>query len=210
MIQKISYRIRLALLLTILVLTGACKQKYADSPPEDYERLFPFKGIDKPRVDDVIVPKPCNPKEELALSIYDPEAELPSKGRLYNVQITYSFRETESDGSLTGSPVSRLVVRYLDELGDYRIAASSSSTSPLDVLMDNGQEYTVSYQARSGQLLYIAVDGLAPRGASVKVSATARSVDGLITVPALGTHQFQNNEGIHLLPYPYCAYLTLP
>lgn len=198
------------LLIALLSLSTACERQYDDSPEEDYAKLFPFTGIDKPQVDDALVLKQCNPKEELALSIYDPESDKPESGREYEVTIQYSYRETQTDGSLTEYPSSRFVVRFLDEAGNYVLAGSSSNTSDLDALMTNGTEYSVTYKARSGQLLYIAADGVAPRGASIKVSASARSVDGLITIPALGTHQFQNNEGPNPLPYPYCEYLILP
>lgn len=202
---------RLIIVLSLVALASSCKHKYNDSPEEDYAKLFPFKGIDKPLVEDALVLKQCNPKELLPLSTYDPEGEKPSRGREYELTISYSYRETASDGSLVAHPSSRLLVRYLDDQGNYVLAGSSrAAADDLDVVMDNGKEYSVSYKARSGQLLYIATDGLAPRGASIKVSATARSVDGLITIPSLGTHQFQNNEGIHLLPYPYCEYLILP
>lgn len=203
------YRYIIAILACLMINTS-CKRHYHDSPEEDYAKLFPFKGIDKPLVDDAIVLKQCNPKEELSLSIYDPESDKAQTGREYEVTINYSFRETASNGSLVMQPSSRLLVRFLDEDGNYFLAGTSSSNSDLNALMENGKEYSHSYKAYSGQLLYIATDGLAPRGTSIKVSATARSVDGIITIPTLGTHQYQNNEGIHLLPYPYCEYLILP
>lgn len=197
-------------ILVLLSLGYGCQDKYNDSPEEDYAKLFPFKGIEKPEVDDALILKQCNPREELALSIYDPEADRPATGREYEVTINYSYRETATDGRLVESPSSRLLVRYLDEDGQYVLVGSSTLNEELKEVMENGREYSVTYKARSGQLLYIATDGLAPRGASIKVSATARSLDGLITIPPLGTHQFQNNEGIHLLPYPYCEYMLLP
>lgn len=200
----------LIIVLSLIAFASSCKHKYNDSPEEDYAKLFPFKGIDKPLVDDALVLKQCNPKEILPLSTYDPEDEKPTRGREYELTISYSYRETASDGSLVAYPSSRLVVRYLDKDGNYVLAGSSSATEGVDLVMENGEEYSVSYRACSGQLLYIATDGLAPRGTSIKVSATAKSVDGLITIPSLGTHQFQNNEGTHLLPYPYCEYLILP
>lgn len=203
------YIIILGILMCSLATTS-CERTYHDSPDEDYSKLFPFGGISKPEVDDAIVLKQCDPKAELALSIYDPEADKPAKGREYNVTIQYSFRETTSDGALDSDVSSRFVVRYLDANGKYFLAGSHPGEDGLNEVMENGQEYTVTYRARSGSLLYIAADGVAPRGSSIKVSASATSVDGLIVVPTLGTHQFQNNEGPNPIQYPYCEYIILP
>ncbi len=200
-----------ALGLVLLTLAMAsCERTYHDSPDEDYSKLFPFGGIAKPEVDDAIILKQCDPKAELALGIYDPEGDRPAKGREYDVTIKYSFRETAGSGELVSDVSARFLVRYLDAQGKYVLAGSRAGEEGVDEVMENGKEYTVTYRARSGGLLYISADGVAPRGSSIKVSASATSVDGLIVVPALGTHQFQNNEGPNPIQYPYCEYIILP
>ncbi len=76
--------------------------------------------------------------------------------------------------------------------------------------MFNGEKLEISFNVHSGFPLYLSVSGEGPRSSNIRASITAVSTDGLIEIPSLQTEQYQNEEGINPLRYPYCEYLILP
>ena len=58
--------------------------------------------------------------------------------------------------------------------------------------------------------MYLCVNGVGPRGSSIKATISAVSEDGFTVVKPLTAHEFQNEEGIDKIKHPYCAYIILP
>lgn len=202
--------LRFFLLISLPLLLVACQRDEADAPPEDYQTLFPFKGIEKPETNDEIIVRRYTPLTDLPKRIYDPLATHSTVGaKLYDVTLRYGFKEVDGRGEIVAKPEARLKIRYLNEEGMYEMAASYDD-SDIDKVLENGKTYTFTYRSHSGMPVYLSTNGIAPRGTMVFISATAQSVDGLVTIPAFGTEQYQNDEGHHNLQHPYCEYIILP
>ena len=76
--------------------------------------------------------------------------------------------------------------------------------------MENGKEFTKTFEVNSGYPMYLLVNGGGERESRIKASISAISTDGLVNVPILSTEQYQNEEGPNPLPNPYCEYIILP
>lgn len=197
---------RIAYIWLFLVPLIGCSKHPADSPDEDYDKLFPFTGIEKPVSDGSLSTSVCNPERELADYAYSPE-NIEGESREYIVTVRYGFRETDYRGELSRDVSSRYIIRYIDANGKY-ISVGSGSSAP--IVMANGKEYSETMRVRSGYPLYLSLIGSAPRGSSVRASISAHSTDGFITAPTINIEQYQNDEGIHTLKHPFCEYIILP
>ena len=72
-----------------LLLLIACNSKEEDPTPEDYQKLFPFKGIEKPMINyEDLVHKQC----DIEHYVY-PTVEEPQEVRQYTVTLTYVSEE---------------------------------------------------------------------------------------------------------------------
>ncbi len=78
--------------LTALALVG-CKHTPIDYPVEDYDKLFPFRGVERPdgRYEDMTILS-GNPETTPSTFVY-PGVTLPGTPRTYRVTLTYSFSE---------------------------------------------------------------------------------------------------------------------
>lgn len=188
-----------------LLLCSGCGKSHQDAPEEDYSKLFPFGGIEKPEssYDDLVV-RPCDPNVALERYRY-PGVDITQNIRSYTVTLRCRF--TELDGG-EGDISSRYVVRYIAE--DKTLQEIRTSPHWDGKKMQNRVEYTVSLRAYSGYPMYLSVSGLGPRSSIIEASIEAVSNDGLTVVEPLRTHQAQKNEGIDALQEPFCSFVILP
>ena len=201
------YRLLFALCASLLLgFTLSCSKPEKELPDEDYEKLFPFGGIDKPRISyDEQNLLHCDPQLTKAQFRY-PGVEITENVREYTVTLTCSFDEASRGGDVT----SKFVVKYVGADKALHLVASHPNTPDADAQMTQGTPYTVTFKVSSGFPMYLAVDGRSHRGASVKARLSAQCTDGYTVVKTLETEQHQNAEGINPLPAPYCNYLILP
>ncbi len=202
------------LLILGLLLATSCNNVKEDDPiEEDYEALFPDKGIEKPETE----------RGDMTIHLGDPEmteenyvypgVEFPYEAEKYNVTLTCQFQERDQDNSLTSDEniSSRYEIRYINEKKELVTITTKKSEESKDAqVMKNGEELTVQFTVYSGYPLYLCVTGLGPRESNIKAKIKAVSADNLITPPELKTELFQNNEGIDKLEAPYCEYFILP
>lgn len=189
--------------LTLLSLT-ACSQHEPDEAPEDYKKLFPFTGISKPEISfEDMHRMPCDP--DMALTSYRyMGVDIQEDSREYIVTLKCSITDGEGEGK------PRYTLRYIDAYKQIAVASSDPKDDTASDLLSSDSELTKSFRVRSGYPLYLSVNGVAPRGSSIKASISARSVDGLLVVPTLHSEQSQNREGPNPLAQPYCEYIILP
>lgn len=202
-----KFCLRWWLALGILCTLSACnKQYYTDPTPEDYNKLFPFKGIDKPQswLEDMVV-QLCDPSVALEAYRYPGVEISPEAQREYDVVITCRY-----SAEVGGRDVPRFVVRYIDEHKAIREVGSAPSFEPQDHRLELGKEWQRRFKVRSGYPLYLSVNGVGPRHSSIKASIIATSADGTIVVGPLSSQQYQNSEGPNNVPNPYCEYIILP
>ena len=78
-----------------LLLLIACNSKEEDPTPEDYQKLFPFKGIEKPTINyEDLVHKQC----DIEHFVY-PSIDAPQEAREYTVTLTYQCQRGEGNVS---------------------------------------------------------------------------------------------------------------
>ena len=76
-----------------LLLLIACNSKEEDPTPEDYQKLFPFKGIEKPTINyEDLVHKQC----DIEHFVY-PSIDAPQEAREYTVTLTYQCQRGEGN-----------------------------------------------------------------------------------------------------------------
>ena len=91
----------------------SCTRTYDDAPREDYDRLFPFKGPERPRISyedqDVRLGDPDAPVSDF---VY-PGVNIDRDVRTYRVTLTCSFGEVDILGAAVADTdlQSRYVVR---------------------------------------------------------------------------------------------------
>lgn len=202
MIMKHHYRTLLLACLAASIFC-ACKDKVLDEPEEDYKRLFPFTGISKPdnSLEDMNR-MPCDPHQALSLYKY-PGIDVTEETLEYDVTLRCLYTQPE------GSTLARYNLRYIGA-DKALVELKSGSMVEHGEHLVAGKELVKTFRVRSGYPLYIAVNGVAPRGSRITASISARSVDGLVVVPSLSTDQSQNKEGPNPIPNPYCEYIILP
>ena len=193
-------KIKILAILSLFALS--CNPRHEDIAGEDYDKIFKFKGIDKPEIfyDDMTTRK-CDP--ELALEDYKyPGVEIADK-REYTITLKCKY-------NTIGSDTPQYEVRYIGEDKKIKTIGSDSNDADLSVHLENGQEKTITFKAYSGYPMYLSVNGVGPRNSSIEASISAVSSDGYITTPVLSTAQYQNAEGPNRIPNPYCNYIILP
>lgn len=193
-------KIKILAILSLFALS--CNPRHEDIAGEDYDKIFKFKGIDKPEISyDDMTTRKCDP--ELALEDYKyPGVEITDK-REYTITLKCKY-------STIGSDTPQYEVRYIGEDKKIKTISSDSNDTDLSVHLENGQEKVLTFKAYSGYPLYLSVNGLGPRNSSIEASISAVSSDGYITTPVLSTAQYQNAEGPNRIPNPYCNYIILP
>ncbi|MDO4780598.1 MAG: hypothetical protein Q3992_06190 [Bacteroides sp.] len=213
--------LKYAIFAFIFASFAACAETEKDLPSEDYDKLFPFGGIEKPESEKGnLNVKLCDP--DMALASYKYPGENPtadSENDVYRVTVTCSYKEYDSQGDLVYEPTSKYVVRYINqkkelvEVHSNKDSNESGQSLPgiaKKKYMNNGTDFKVTFTVRSGFPMYLSVNGVGPRNSSVKASIKAVTSDGLIEIPALETEQYQNSEGPNRVPYPYCEFIILP
>ncbi len=199
-------------ILLILPFMISCGTKDTDPIEEDYEKLFPFKEIEKPPVyyEDMTV-QLCDPR--MALDKYSyPGVEITDNPRQYTVTIECEFWEKNLDGSDAEQPESDFIVAYIDSDKQLKQITCknkyNSSTSAEQMTI--GKAFKKQIKVTSGYPMYLCVKGKGPRSSGIKAKIKASSEDKLVLVPELHTEQSQNEEGPNELKEPYCNYIILP
>lgn len=211
----------LSLCLLTLLLNGvaSCNEPFSDAPAEDYEKLFPFRGIDRPEADPgQIVERQGNPDLNRTTFVYQGDDNTVGDTE-YLVTLRYTL--------IDANPVdegSRYVIRFVDDNRRLVSITSNENTAFMDseeygalngapghgFSMRRNEEYTHTFKARSGFQLLLCVNGFGPRNTGVRASITATSLDGMVVPIRLSTEQYQNKEGHVALPNPFCKYIILP
>ena len=200
------------MLIGVLLLATSCTRGSEDYAEEDYGKLFPFKGIDKPKLsyEDQVI-QLGNPDAPVTDYVY-PGVEITDNVREYTVTLTCSYTEVDLLGQLVpdNDISSRYTVRYISPDKKLQVIASSRRDDTATTFLANGKEHKVSFTARSGYPMYICVNGVGPRGSSIRAAISAVSEDGLTIVKPLTVNQHQNEEGIDKIKSPFCGYIILP
>ena len=200
------------LLMGLTLLTMSCSRSSEEYVEEDYEKLFPFPGIEKPKVsyEDQIV-QLGDPDAPVSDYVY-PGVEITENVREYKVTLTCSFNEVDILGQLVGKDdiSSRYTVRYITPDKQLRVISSNIHEETANVFLTNSKEQTFTFTAKSGYPMYLCVNGVGPRGSSIKATISAISEDGFTIVKPLSVNEHQNEEGIDKIKAPFCGYIILP
>ncbi len=196
----------------LTLLTMSCSRSSEEYVEEDYEKLFPFPGIEKPKVsyEDQIV-QLGDPDAPVSDYVY-PGVEITENVREYKVTLTCSFNEVDILGQLVGKDdiSSRYTVRYITPDKQLRVISSNIHEETANVFLTNSKEQTITFTAKSGYPMYLCVNGVGPRGSSIKATISAISEDGFTIVKPLRVNEHQNEEGIDKIKAPFCGYIILP
>ncbi len=196
----------------LTLLTMSCSRSSEEYVEEDYEKLFPFPGIEKPKVsyEDQIV-QLGDPDAPVSDYVY-PGVEITENVREYKVTLTCSFNEVDILGQLVGKDdiSSRYTVRYITPDKQLRVISSNIHEETANVFLSNSKEQTITFTAKSGYPMYLCVNGVGPRGSSIKATISAISEDGFTIVKPLSVNEHQNEEGIDKIKAPFCGYIILP
>ena len=196
----------------LTLLTMSCSRSSEEYVEEDYEKLFPFPGIEKPKVsyEDQIV-QLGDPDAPVSDYVY-PGVEITENVREYKVTLTCSFNEVDILGQLVGKDdiSSRYTVRYITPDKQLRGISSNIHEETANVFLTNSKEQTITFTAKSGYPMYLCVNGVGPRGSSIKATISAISEDGFTIVKPLSVNEHQNEEGIDKIKAPFCGYIILP
>ena len=136
----------------------------------------------------------------------DTKAAFDTDGNLLPMKVEYL---KSGDGINTVDEVvetKEIPMKIVSVTVDYK----NNGKTALSNVMFNGEKLEISFNVHSGFPLYLSVSGEGPRSSNIRASITAVSTDGLVEIPSLQTEQYQNEEGINPLRYPYCEYLILP
>ena len=199
-------------LMGLTLLTMSCSRSSEEYVEEDYEKLFPFPGIEKPKLsyEDQIV-QLGDPDAPVSDYVY-PGVEITENVREYKVTLTCSFNEVDILGQLVGKDdiSSRYTVRYITPDKQLRVISSNIHEETANVFLTNSKEQTITFTAKSGYPMYLCVNGVGPRGSSIKATISAISEDGFTIVKPLSVNEHQNEEGIDKIKAPFCGYIILP
>lgn len=196
----------------LALLAVSCSRSSKDYAEEDYNKLFPFGGIEKPKVsyEDQVV-QLGDPYASVSDFVY-PGVEITQNVRTYKVTLTCSFKEQSFAGEsgTTDKIDSRYVIRYIDADKKLRTIGTDRRAQGTDFLLTKNKEHIVTFKARSGFPMFLWVNGVGPQNSSVHATISAVSEDGFTIVKPLAVHEYQNQEGIDKIKAPFCAYIILP
>ena len=189
----------------LALLAVSCSRSSEDYAEEDYNKLFPFGGIEKPKVsyEDQVI-QLGDPYASVSDFVY-PGVEITQNVRTYKVTLTCSFKEQSFAGEsgTTDKIDSRYVIRYIDADKKLRTIGTDRRAQGTDFLLTKNK-------ARSGFPMFLWVNGVGPQNSSVHATISAVSEDGFTIVKPLAVHEYQNQEGIDKIKAPFCAYIILP
>ena len=204
----------------MLITLCACNREPADVIEEDYDKLFPFEGIEEYEDEDgEIIIRNEDPFITKKTFKYKGE-EVSYEPTEYVVTLKYRY----DDRNANKNSSSRYLVRFVNDNQELVSISSNVKTGFMDqeeydelngaptqpYEMYEGKDYEVSFHVKSGYQLLLCVNGYGPRNTSIKASITATPVDDSSEPIVLHTEQYQNKEGQVSLPYPYCKYVVLP
>ena len=196
----------------LALLAVSCSRSSEDYAEEDYNKLFPFGGIEKPKVsyEDQVV-QLGDPYASVSDFVY-PGVEITQNVRTYKVTLTCSFKEQSFAGEsgTTDKIDSRYVIRYVDADKKLRTIGTDRRAQGTDFLLTKNKEHIVTFKARSGFPMFLWVNGVGPQNSSVHATISAVSEDGFTIVKPSAVHEYQNQEGIDKIKAPFCAYIILP
>lgn len=196
----------------LALLAVSCSRSSEDYAEEDYNKLFPFGGIEKPKVsyEDQVI-QLGDPYASVSDFVY-PGVEITQNVRTYKVTLTCSFKEQSFAGEsgTTDKIDSRYVIRYIDADKRLRTIGTDRRAQGTDFLLTKNKEHIVTFKARSGFPMFLWVNGVGPQNSSVHATISAVSEDGFTIVKPLAVHEYQNQEGIDKIKAPFCAYIILP
>lgn len=196
----------------LALLAVSCSRSSEDYAEEDYNKLFPFGGIEKPKVsyEDQVV-QLGDPYASVSDFVY-PGVEITQNVRTYKVTLTCSFKEQSFAGEsgTTDKIDSRYVIRYIDADKKLRTIGTDQRAQGTDFLLTKNKEHIVTFKARSGFPMFLWVNGVGPQNSSVHATISAVSEDGFTIVKPLAVHEYQNQEGIDKIKAPFYAYIILP
>lgn len=196
----------------LALLAVSCSRSSEDYAEEDYNKLFPFGGIEKPKVsyEDQVI-QLGDPYASVSDFVY-PGVEITQNVRTYKVTLTCSFKEQSFAGEsgTTDKVDSRYVIRYIDADKKLRTIGTDRRAQGTDFLLTKNKEHIVTFKARSGFPMFLWVNGVGPQNSSVHATISAVSEDGFTIVKPLAVHEYQNQEGIDKIKAPFCAYIILP
>lgn len=196
----------------LALLAVSCSRSSEDYAEEDYNKLFPFGGIEKPKVsyEDQVV-QLGDPYASVSDFVY-PGVEITQNVRTYKVTLTCSFKEQSfaSESGTTDKIDSRYVIRYIDADKKLRTIGTDQRAQGTDFLLTKNKEHIVTFKARSGFPMFLWVNGVGPQNSSVHATISAVSEDGFTIVKPLAVHEYQNQEGIDKIKAPFYAYIILP
>ena len=196
----------------LTLFTMSCSRSSEEYVEEDYEKLFPFPGIEKPKLsyEDQIV-QLGDPDAPVSDYVY-PGVEITENVREYKVTLTCSFNEVDILGQLVGKDdiSSRYTVCYITPDKQLRVISSNIHEETANVFLTNSKEQIITFTAKSGYPMYLCVNGVGPRGSSIKATISAISEDGFTIVKPLSVNEHQNEEGIDKIKAPFCGYIILP
>lgn len=196
----------------LALLAVSCSRSSEDYAEEDYNKLFPFGGIEKPKVsyEDQVV-QLGDPYASVSDFVY-PGVEITQNVRTYKVTLTCSFKEQSFAGEsgTTDKIDSRYVIRYIDADKKLRTIGTDRRAQGTDFLLTKNKEHIVTFKARSGFPMFLWVNGVGPQNSSVHATISAVSEDGFTIVKPLAVHEYQNQEGIDKIKAPFYAYIILP
>lgn len=209
-------KLRYSLALPLLGLCLACSRTPIDPPQEDYGKLFPFPGPEKPspRYEEM-TPRLGNPETTPETFVY-PGVSIPGLQRTYSATLSYTFAEPadlSQGGNLSAQEDirSHVYIRYVGADRQLHSLGSASSFSGASRLINDGKPHELTLTLTTGQPLYLQVGGFAIRGTTLRVSLQATSTDQIFVTPTLLTEQSQHaDEGEARLPNPFCQYIILP
>lgn len=117
-----------------IVLLSACSPGVNNDTDEDYDKLFPFKGIDKPKIsyDDQALQLASIDMNEQSY-IY-PGVDIKGEKRTYTITLTCTFFEKDLQGSLIPDEdlSSTYIIRYIDANKKLRTITSKDYSSEDD------------------------------------------------------------------------------
>ena len=196
----------------LALLAVSCSRSSENYAEEDYNKLFPFGGIEKPKVsyEDQVI-QLGDPYASVSDFVY-PGVEITQNVRTYKVTLTCSFKEQSFAGEsgTTDKIDSRYVIRYIDADKKLRTIGTDRRAQGTDFLLTKNKEHIVTFKARSGFPMFLWVNGVGPQNSSVHATISAVSEDGFTIVKPLAVHEYQNQEGIDKIKAPFCAYIILP
>ena len=136
-------------LIGLTLLTLGCSRSSEDYADEDYEKLFPFPGIEKPKVsyEDQIV-QLGDPDAPVSDYVY-PGVDITENVREYKVTLTCSFNEVDILGQLVGEDdiSSRYTIRYIAPDKQLRIVSSNNGDETAHLFLTNGKvTFKLSFQ----------------------------------------------------------------